>query len=75
MQVFSCEFYGFFQKTLFTEHHQRTAPADSSVTTNVLFIYHTCFFQRFILLLLIIAVMRVNADISSGPFFYFDQKN
>ena len=32
------------------------------------------FFQRLILLLLIIAVMRVKADISSGPFLLYRSK-
>ena len=47
-QVFSCEFCATFQKTLFTEHLLMTAPADSSVTTKVLFIDHTfSFFPSF----------------------------
>ena len=40
-QVFLCEFYATFQKTLFTEHLLITAPADYSVPTKVLFIDHT----------------------------------
>ena len=60
-QLFSCEFCAIFQKPLFTEHLQMTAPADSSVRTNALSIDHTFFGFPFIFffLLLIIAIMGV----------------
>ena len=53
-QVFSCEFWEIFLKTLFTEHLQITAPADCSIPTKVLSIDHTfLIFPLFFLFIII----------------------
>ena len=52
----------FFKKTLFTEHPQVTAPADSSVPAKVLSIDHTLFFPSFFFLLLTISIMGVYLE-------------
>ena len=70
-QVFHCEFFTIFQKTLFTEHLWMTAPADPPFQPNFYSLMALCsFFLHFFLdFLLIFAIMGVYSE----RFFYFLQ--
>ena len=67
--LFFCEFSAIFQKTLFIEHIQMTAPADSFIPTKVISIDRTFSFIFFILLL-IIAIMVFTQKVSKKEEFF-----